>query len=436
VTIVPEIDLPGHVTAAIVAYPQLAASPDPPHAVPADWGIYPNLLNADEGTLRFLENVLDEVMALFPGPYIHIGGDEVVTDQWRDSPRVQARIRELGLKDESQLQGYFTRRLGQYLRTHGRRAVGWDEILAGGLPPGDVVVMSWRGLEGARLAAASGHYTVLSPDPSLYLDHRQGASPDEPPGRGPLLTTEDIYRFDPLPGDLAAQADLVLGLQANLWSEHVRTEERAAYMTYPRAAALAEVAWSPAARLDWEGFRERLHAQFARYSALGVPYSPDVFAAARTVGPYERHMSQDLKSCSEKVLLSLEDDAPLRGPRAVFLVDIMNPCWIFTGVDLSDGPTLTAAVGQVPYNYQLGKDLAAVSVDQAAAPGALVVRAGGCTGTPLAALSLAPATDNDAVTVLPAARLPARPGRHDLCLRFTQPGLDPLWVIDWLELSR
>src|SRR5262249_20549667 len=203
-----------------------------------------------------------------------------------------------------------------------------------------------------------------------------------------------------------------------------------------RAAALAEVGWSPAARLDWEGFRERLHAQFARYAALGVPYSPDVFAAPRAVGPYERHMSQDLKSCGGKALLSREDDAPLAGARAAFLVDIMNPCWILPDVDLSDGPTLTAAVGQVPYNFQLGKDLAAVTVDQAAAPGALVVRADGCTGAPLASLSLGPATDNDAVTVLPAARLPARPGSHDLCLRFAQPGLDPLWVIDWLEVSR
>src|SRR5262249_53024174 len=276
-------------------------------------------------------------------------------------------IRKLGLKDASELQGYFTRRLGQYLRAHGRRAVGWDEILASGLPPGDVIIMSWRGIEGARLAAARGHSTVLSPDPWLYLDHRQGASPAEPPGRGPLLTAEDVYRFDPLPGDLAAKADLVLGVQANLWTEHVRTEERAAYMTYPRAAALAEVGWSPAARLDWEGFRERLHAQFARYAALGVPYSADLFAAPRTVGPYERHMSQDLKSCSGKVLLSLEDDAPLAGPRAAFLVDIMNPCWILPDVDLSDGPTLTAAVGQVPYNFQLGKELAGATLDQAPA---------------------------------------------------------------------
>jgi hexosaminidase len=436
VTIVPEIDLPGHMTAAIVAYPQLAARPDPPREVPADWGIYPNVLNAEDATLRFLENVLDEVMALFPGEYIHIGGDEVVTQQWHDSPEVQARIRALGLRDESQLPGYFTTRLGNYLRQHGRRAVGWDEVLASGLPADEVVVMSWRGVEGARRAAAAGRYTVLSPDPVLYLDHRQGGTAAEPPGRGSLLTVEDIYRFDPLPGELAAEASYVLGVQANLWTEHVRTEERAAYMTYPRAAALAEVAWSPAARLDWADFRERLRAQFARYAELGVPYSSDVFAATRTLGPFERHMSQDLRTCTDKVVLSLEDDAPRAGTRAVFLVDIMNPCWILPAVDLAGGATLTAAVGQVPYNFQLGKDLAGVTVDQAAAPGELVVRTDGCSGAPLVSLSLAPAVSQDAVIVLPAVQLPARPGRHDLCLRFAQPGIDPLWVIDWLEVSR
>jgi hexosaminidase len=436
VTVVPEIDLPGHVTAALVAYPQLAASPRPPREVPSDWGVYPNLLNAEESTLTFIENVLDEVMELFPGPYVHIGGDEVVKDQWHDSPGVQKRLRELGLKDESQLQGYFTRRLGRYLRAHGRRAVGWDEVLESGLLPEDVVVMSWRGVAGARAAAASGHYTVLAPDPELYLDHRQGGTSAEPPGRGPLLTLEDIYRFDPLPGDLATRADHVLGVQANLWTEHVRTEERAAYMTYPRAAALAEVAWSPAARLDWTSFRERLPAQFARYAALGVPYSADILAAPRTVGPYERHMSQDLRSCTAKVLLSLEDDAPVTGERAVFLVDIMNPCWIFPGVDLSRGVTLTAAVGQVPFNFQLGRDLAAVTVEQAAAgEGALLVRADGCTGKALAELPLTSARDNDAVSVLPTVHLPAQPGSHDLCLRFAQPGTDPLWVIDWFEVS-
>ncbi len=176
VMIVPEIDLPGHATAAIVAYPQLAATSDPPQAVPADWGIYPNLVNVDEATFGFIEDVLDEVMALFPAPYVHAGGDEAVKDQWRASPQVQARMHELGLADEEALQGYFARRLARYLHEHGRTLVGWDEILTGGVPQ-DAIVMSWRGVQGAIAAAAAGHDAVLSPDPTLYFDHRQGSSP-------------------------------------------------------------------------------------------------------------------------------------------------------------------------------------------------------------------------------------------------------------------
>jgi hexosaminidase len=159
--------------------------------VPADWGIYTNLYNVEESTFSFLEDVLAEVMQLFPGEYIHVGGDEAVKDQWQASPRVQARMRELGVPNEQALQGYFTRRLGKYLEAHGRRLIGWDEILEGGVPPG-AAVMSWRGVEGAIAAAASGHDAVLSPAPALYLDFRQGTSPAEPPGRGEVVSLERI----------------------------------------------------------------------------------------------------------------------------------------------------------------------------------------------------------------------------------------------------
>lgn len=430
VMIVPEIDLPAHTTAAIVAYPQLAAIPDPPQVVPADWGIYPNLVNVDESTFAFLEDVLDEVMALFPAPYIHAGGDEAVKDQWRASPTVQGRMRALGVADEEALQGYFTRRLARYLKDHGRTLVGWDEILAGGVPQ-DAIVMSWRGVQGAIAAAADGHDVVLSPDPTLYFDHRQGSSPAEPPGRGPLLTLEDVYHFDPLPGALARDAAHVLGIQANLWTEHVRTEERAAYMSFPRAAAVAEVAWSPAAGLDYADFVRRMRPQLQRYRALSIPHSQDVFAAARVVGPADTHMSQDLKTCSNKLVLSLEDDAPLAGPRAIFLIDVMDPCWIMSGVELGAGPRLSAAVGQVPFNFQLGKDAAAIHLNPpATAAGELEVRIDGCAGAPAVVLPLSPALANEAVTQLPEVPLPALPGRHDLCFRFTQAKLDPLWALD------
>jgi hexosaminidase len=437
ITIVPEIEVPGHATAAIVAYPQLGSTDHPPTAVSSDWGIFPNLFNVDESTFTFLERVLDEVLQLFPGQFVHTGGDEAVKDQWRASPRVQARMHALRVPDEQALQGYFTARLGQYLAAHGRRLIGWDEILEGGGLPKDAAVMSWRGVEGAIAAAASGRDAVLSPEPTLYLDNRQGPGPDEPPGRGKVVSLEDVYRFDPLPGPLAHDGRHVLGVQANLWTEHVRTEANTAYMTWPRAAALAEVGWSPAGRSDWSGFMSRLGAEFARYRTLGIRYSDDVFAPARHLGPFDRHFSQDLQTCSDQLTLNLEDDAPLDGRRARFLIDVMDPCWKLPGVDLSGALALTAAVGQVPFNFQIGADRDAIHFNPPHTPaGELEVRLDSCEGAPLVVLPLASAVRNDAVTVLPAAPLPALTGVHTLCLRFTQRTLDPLWAIDWVQLSR
>ena len=436
VTIVPEIEMPGHASAAIVAYPALGVLEKPPTAVSSDWGVFPNLFNVDDSTFTFIENVLDEVMGLFPGEFIHTGGDEAVKDQWRASPRIQARMRELGVKSEEALQGYFTARIGEYLSKHGRRQIGWDEILEGGVPPNSAV-MSWRGVEGAITAAQRGHDTVLSPEPTLYLDNRQGPTPAEPPGRGAVITLRDVYSFDPLPGSLVHEQGHVLGVQANLWTEHVRTDADAAYMTWPRAAALAEAAWSPASKVDWDSFEERLAAEFTRLRALGIHYSEDVFAPPRIVGTYERRFSQDLKPCTSNLGLNLEDDAPLKGPRAVFLVDIMDPCWILPATDLTQVASITAAVGQVPFNFQIGKEIDTIHFNPPRTPaGELEVRLDGCEGAPVAVLPLAPAAGSDAVTVLPAAALPRKSGAHTLCFRFTQHKLEPLWVLDWVQLAQ
>ncbi|HTL20412.1 MAG TPA: beta-N-acetylhexosaminidase [Steroidobacteraceae bacterium] len=435
VTIVPEIDMPGHASAAIVAYPSLGVTEHPPRAVPADWGVFTNLYNVEESTFLFFENVLAEVMQLFPGEFIHVGGDEAVKDQWKASPRVQARMRELGVPNEEALQGYFTQRMGKYLQAHGRRLIGWDEILEGGVPPG-ATVMSWRGVEGAVAAAASGHDTVLSPAPTLYLDFRQGTGPNEPPGRGEVVSLERVYRFDPLPGPLAAAAAHVLGVQANLWTEHVRTEEQTAYMSWPRAAALSEIGWSAAERRDYADFVRRLPLELDRYRALGIAFSADVFAPPRVLGPWDRHMSQDLATCTDKDVLNLEDDAPLKGPRAVFLIDIENPCWMLPAAELTGARKLTAAVGQVPFNFQIGHDIEAIRLRPPRTPaGELEVRLDSCEGEPLAVLPLAAAAGKDAVTVLPAAELPALQGTHRLCFSFTQRGLDPMWAIDWVQLA-
>jgi hexosaminidase len=272
VMIVPEIDVPGHATAMIAAYPELASTPRPPRAPSHDWGILPNLLNPDDSTFTFLGNVLDEVMELFPGPYIHMGGDEAVKDQWNSNPAVQAKIRALGLKDADALQGWFTARIADYLAQHRRRLIGWDEIQQGQIQS-NAVVMSWHGTDGALAAAQAGHDAILAASPILYLDHIQSDSGDEPPGRGEIINWRQLYQFEPVPPIVSASSRRhILGLQGNLWTEHVRTTAYADRMIWPRAAIIAELAWSDPAK-DWPAFSKRLAAATNRWRMLGLDYN-------------------------------------------------------------------------------------------------------------------------------------------------------------------
>jgi len=429
ITIVPEIEMPGHATAAIVAYPHLAATPHPPREVPADWGIYPYLFNVEESTFTFFEDVLTEVMALFPSPYIHVGGDEAVKEQWQASPRVQARMRELGIEDEHALQSYFIQRMEKFLNANGRRLIGWDEILEGGLAP-NATVMSWRGIDGAVAAAAAGHDAVLSPWPTLYFDNRQSAG-DTQPGRGTIIGVEEVYRFDPLPPEIAPdQRNHVLGVQANLWTEHMRSEARVEHMAFPRAAALAEIAWSHPERVAFADFERRLPAQLARYEALGIRHAPPP-------GPVKlsdaTRRSHELDLCSNKLILSLEDDAPVQGERETFLVDVMEPCWMWRGVDLSRVRAIEVEVGQVPFNFQIGKEREAIRFHEPQTPaGELEVRQT-CDGPVLASLPLGPALDRDTTTKLQQVELNGE-GVQDLCFTFAQHTLDPLWVVHRIRL--
>ena len=278
ITVVPEIDMPGHAQAAVASYPELGVTGKRP-PVSVDWGVNPYLYNVDDHTIRFLEDVLDEVMALFPSTYIHVGGDEAVKDQWQASAAVQARMRELKLKDENAMQSWFIEQMGQYLAAHGRRLVGWDEVLEGGVPP-SATVMSWRGTQGAISAAKLGHDVVLSPAPQLYLDHMQSDREDETTGRMPPMTLESYYGFEAVPKELdSAQAKHVLGMQANLWTEHMPTMRHVEHAMFPRLDALAEAAWSPVTARDWHGFLGRLPAQLARYRAQDIGYADSAFAA-------------------------------------------------------------------------------------------------------------------------------------------------------------
>lgn len=429
ITIVPEIEMPGHASAPIAAYPQLGVDGTKISAVPADWGVYPNLYNLDDATFTFLEDVLTEVMELFPSEYIHVGGDEATKQQWQGSKVVQGKMKSLGVPDEHHLQSYFIQRIEKFLNAKGRRLIGWDEILEGGLAP-NATVMSWRGIDGAIAAASAGHDTVLSPGPTLYFDNRPFAAPV--PGRARIVSVEDVYHFDPAPEQLTeAQRKHVLGVQANLWTEHIRTEERVEYMAFPRLAALSEVAWSAPGHIAWKDFSRRLPAQLERYRAMSIKFAEPPPGGR----PATRIASHDLTLCSESIAISIEDDAPLAGPRASFLVDIMNPCWILKSVSLAKPLRLTARVGQVAFNYQIGDDIKKVVVRTPAAPaGELNVRLG-CDGEVLASLSLAAARERFDVTELPAVVLPAHREAHDLCFQFTQAKLDPLWVLDSIEFA-
>jgi len=438
VTIVPEIEMPGHAQAAIAAYPQLGTEPGVQLPVSPDWGIHTVLFNVEEETFSFLEDVLTEVLDLFPGTYIHVGGDEAVKDRWEASPRVQERMRELGVADEKKLQGYFVARIGKFLEARGRRLVGWDEILEGGVPQG-ATVMSWRGTAGAIEAARLGHDVVSATDPVMYMDHLQSDSPDEPPGRPSLVTLADVYGFEPVPREIGPdQARHVLGAQLNAWTEHMRTTERVEHALFPRAAALAEVTWSPRRR-EFADFVARLHPLLARYQRLGIRYSrtaldPHATAERLKNSAPPRRRDEEMKVCSNQLALHLEDDAPATGERPVFLVDIMDPCWIYERAPLEGVKRVAVTVGQVPYNFQLWRDARKVVVRPATTPGgSLELRKGTCDGSQLASIPLGAAVGNDRLTRL-EAEVPANSGTSDICLWFATGSVDPLWVIDSVEL--
>lgn len=509
VQIVPEIELPGHAQAAIAAYPALGAIDDHPQlAVSARWGIHSHLFNLEPATFEFLENVLAEVLELFPSRYVHIGGDEVVKDEWKSSKITQARAAQLGIADPAALQTYFTQTISRYLTAAGRRAVGWDEILQPGLGT-EAVVMSWHGTSGARQAALRGNDAILAPDPMLYLDHRQSDLAGEPPGRLGVLSVKDVYEVAVADPELSReQGRHILGVQAQLWSEHIQTEPRMEWMALPRAAATAEVGWSPQSR-RWPDFAGRLPQMFARYRLLGLNYADSAFAvvpkfakdqgrirvtlsrspeltdaalsvdirytldgrapdagAALYAGPLDlpagielraasfigaqpvsriwsthlahqgaRRTSHELSACGNSVGLLLDPPGPPI-PDAPLAIDVVSPCWIYRGVDLSKGPLFSAAVAPLPFNYELGAITAQIRVgDARTSVGELEVHVDTCEAPPAAVLQLPSDAARPGLTQLPATPLPAVPGRHDLCLRFARPKLDPLWALDWAQVG-
>ena len=276
ITVVPEIEMPGHASAALRAYPEFGTPAPPSTETKGDAGVFNGVYEpADDRTFTFLQDVLSEVMDLFPSPFIHIGGDEVPKGPWKGNPADVAFMKAHGLKDADQLQSYFVQRVGKFLESKGRRMIGWDEILEGGLAP-DATVMSWRGTEGGKAAAAADHDVVMTPGPYVYLDGEQSKFDGaEPHTRGSVLTVQKAYSYEPVPAGLPAdQVHHVLGVQGNLWTEYVPNFPWAEYMYWPREAALAEVGWTPAADRHWDDFARRLVVEQQRLDAMGVNYRP------------------------------------------------------------------------------------------------------------------------------------------------------------------
>lgn len=295
INVVPEIELPGHALAALAAYPELNCEPARPglanaYQVATKWGVFTDVFCPTEKTFGFLQDVLTEVMALFPGKYIHIGGDECPKDAWRKSEFCQQLIKREGLTDENGLQTYFINRIDQFVTSKGRRIIGWDEILEGNssstrLSP-NATVMSWRGTKGGLEAARQRHDVIMTPGQFCYLDHYQGDPALEPMGFGGILPLALVYGYNPTPAGLSpAEATHILGAQGNVWTEYIPTAEQAEYMVWPRAAALSEVVWTPLALKNYGDFARRLPTHLERLTHLNVNFARTFFDPTLTAQP-------------------------------------------------------------------------------------------------------------------------------------------------------
>ena len=303
ITIIPEIDMPGHASAAIAAYPALSCFPAESTKVPPQctwsgsttgkqvqqtWGVFEDVFSPSEYTFKFLENVLDEVIQLFPSGYIHIGGDECPKTAWKRSPFCQKLIKSKSLKDEHGLQSYFIQRIGKYVNSKGRKIIGWDEILEGGLAP-NATVMSWRGEEGGIAAAKEKHNVIMTPQYACYFDHAQTKN-DDSVTIGGYLPLEKVYAYEPVPKQLnGEQATYVMGAQGNVWTEYITNPQKVEYMIFPRLTALSEVLWSSKENRDWKSFEKRLPEIINRYEQWGAHYSTSYYGLQSSILPAPDH---------------------------------------------------------------------------------------------------------------------------------------------------
>lgn len=276
IDVIPEIEMPGHEMAAIAAYPEISCTKGT-FEVRKEWGVEENILCPTEYTFKFLENVLDEVIRLFPYEYIHIGGDEAPKTSWKNSSFCQDLIQKLNLKDEHGLQSYFIKRMEKYLNSKGKKIIGWNEILEGGLAP-NATVMSWTGEEGGIEAAKSGHKAIMTPVATNYFDHYQGDPKTEPLAFGGYTTLQKVYQYQPVPKELnASEAQYIWGTQGNVWTEYIPDFPQVEYMIFPRMMALSEVAWGTSDTRQYQYFLQRVQTHFKRFDRLGIRYSKAAF---------------------------------------------------------------------------------------------------------------------------------------------------------------
>ena len=297
VTIIPEIEMPGHSQAAIAAYPELGCSGEQVE-VATKWGVFDEVYCPKESTFKFLEDVIDEVVALFPGKYIHIGGDEAPKTNWKNCAHCQKLVKKEGLKDEHGLQSYFIARMEKYINTKGKQIIGWDEILEGGLAP-NATVMSWRGTSGAVQAAKEGHDVILTPGSHCYFDHYQSENENEPLAIGGFLPLEKVYHFNPIPEGLTdKEATYVLGAQGNVWTEYMETEKQVEYMAFPRAVALSEVLWSSPEHKNYSDFIHRLEHYQKQLDLLDVNYANHIYSVKGKLTHVSDRLTYELNTTS------------------------------------------------------------------------------------------------------------------------------------------
>ncbi len=282
ITVVPEIEMPGHSVAAIHAYPFLSCKSQK-IPVATTWGVFEDVFCTKDSVFTFLEDVLTEVMELFPSTYIHVGGDECPKVSWKNCPHCQNKMKSENLKNEYELQSYFIKRIEKFLNKHNRKLIGWDEILEGGLAP-NAAVMSWQGIEGGMAAVKNGNHAVMTPGSHCYFDHYQGDPSNEPLAIGGYTTLEKTYAYEPIPENLTPEQEkLILGAQGNVWTEYMKTPEHVEYMIFPRLCALAEVVWSPKEKRNYEVFLSRLQIHFQKFDNRGINYAKSIYEIKKEI---------------------------------------------------------------------------------------------------------------------------------------------------------